>query len=109
MDSDLLLVLAWGVPGCVVWLMGQAVIFREYKATQMRSPLGLRIATLGIAFALLGWFVALELRLLTAGRWPIAIVVLIGLGFPAIAFLLLALRPALLQPRRPGADRSQEP
>jgi hypothetical protein len=79
----------WGVPGLVVWLVGQALVFRTRVGPQ-RSPLGQRLSRIGFAILTLGVMVGLATLFSARGQWPIAVVVIIVLGWWPLRLLLAA-------------------
>ncbi len=89
MPPELPGVLVWGVPGLVVWIVGQGLVFRA-AIGQRRSPLGLRLSRIGFALLTLGVMVGLATLLFARGQWPIAVVVIIVLGWWPLRLLLAA-------------------
>jgi len=95
MQLDFGTILLWGVPGLIVWAIGQSLVLAAAVRGRRKSPLGLRLALAGIGLALLGWFVAVVVAALGAGLWPVALVVLILFGWQPILFFWLASRPSV--------------
>jgi len=85
--------LLWGVPGVIVWLAGQVLIFRAMRDGGRTSPLGLRLTMAGFGLSLLGWLIGLELAALDRSEWAVGAVMLVVLGPMSVLFFWLALRP----------------
>jgi peptidoglycan/LPS O-acetylase OafA/YrhL len=82
MEPELTNVLAWGIPGLVIWLVGEALVFRSV-------PEGRRAARIGFAILLLGVTFGLALPFFVRGQF------LIGLAAALVLLmvLFLVLRP----------------
>ena len=81
-----------GIPGLLVWLLGQAFVFRAALARHERSPRGLRLTMVGIGLFMVGLTVGLALAAVVRGVWPVAVVVVIGSGSVSAVFFLWASR-----------------
>ena len=46
--------LLWGVPGIIVWLAGQVLVYRAFIARRERSLSGLRLTMVGMGLSVLG-------------------------------------------------------
>ena len=83
----------WGVPGLIVWAIGQILVVAGVFRSRRKSPLELRLTLSGLGLALLGWLAAVEVAALTAGLWLVAVVVAIVFGWQPALFFWLATRP----------------
>ena len=84
--------LLWGIPGLVVWLVGQLFVFRAAVARHERSPWGLRLTTVGIGLFMLGLTAGLALAAVGRGVWPVAVVVVLVTGSISAFFFRWATR-----------------
>jgi peptidoglycan/LPS O-acetylase OafA/YrhL len=82
MDPELTNVLAWGIPVMVIWLVGEALVFRSV-------PEGRRVARIGFAILLLGVTFGLALPFFVRGQFVIGL---------AAALVLLVLLVRVLRP-----------
>jgi hypothetical protein len=78
--------LLWGIPGLLVWLLGQAFVFRAALARHERSPRGVRLTLVGVGLFTLGLTVGGALAALARGLWPVAVVVVTGPGSVSAVF-----------------------
>jgi hypothetical protein len=85
-------ILLCGVPGLIVWAMGQILVFSRFFRGRRKSPFGLRLTLAGIGLTLLGWWGAAVVAALTAGLWPVAVVVALVAGWQPFLFFWLATR-----------------
>ena len=95
MQLDLGMILLCGVPGLIVWSIGQSLVITGSVRGHQKSPIGLRLSLAGIGLALFGWFGAVVVASLGVGLWPVALVVLILVGWQPILFFWLAARPSV--------------
>jgi hypothetical protein len=92
MRLDLGTVLLCGVPGLIVCAVGQILVLARAFRGRRKSPLGLRLTLAGIGLASLGWLGAVVVSALTIGRWPVAVLVAVAVGWLPVVFFWLATR-----------------
>jgi hypothetical protein len=92
MPLDLGTILLCGVPGVFVWAIGQIIVFARFFRGRRKSSLGLRLTLAGFGLMFLGWWGAVLVAALTAGLWPVAVVVLVAGGWQPFLFFWLATR-----------------
>jgi Flp pilus assembly protein TadB len=92
MRPDLGTILLCGVPGLIVWAIGVILVFARAFPGRRKSPLGLRLTLAGIGLAVLGWIVAVVVAALAVDLWPVAVVVVVAVGWQPVLFFWLATR-----------------
>lgn len=93
MRLDFGTVLLCGVPGLIVWAIGQILVFARFFRGRRKLPLGLRLTMAGIGLSLLGMSGAIVVAALAAGLWPVAVVVTVLFGWQPVLFFWLSTRP----------------
>jgi hypothetical protein len=91
--TDLASVLLWCVPGLVVMVGGQALVWRAFFAGRRRSPTGLRLSMIGSGLIGLGGMAGLAIAAVGQGRWPVALLVVVVFGWWPAFFFWWATRP----------------
>jgi hypothetical protein len=93
MRLDFGTLLLCGVPGLIVWAIGQLLVFARLFRGGSKSPLGLRLTMAGLGLFLLGMFGAIVVAALAGGLWPLALAVTVLLGWQPTLFFWWATRP----------------
>jgi O-antigen/teichoic acid export membrane protein len=76
--------LLWGVPGLLVWLVGQVFVFRAALTRHERSLRGLRLTTVGFGLFMLGLTVGVSIAAVARGVWFVAVVLAVGPGLSSL-------------------------
>lgn len=87
--------LLWGVPGIIVWLVGQVLIVNAFRDGHRKSPRGLRLTMAGIGLTFLGWLIGLEVAVLGQGNVVLGLVLLLVGGWVPAFLFWLATRPSI--------------
>ena len=83
--------LLWGVPGIIVWLAGQVLVYRAFIARRERSLSGLRLTMVGMGLSFLGPSVAVVVAAAVRDEWLVAgVVVVVSGSVLAVLFRLAA-------------------
>ena len=81
-----------GVPGLIVWVTGQILVFARVLRGRRKSPLGLRLTMAGLGLSLLGMFGYVVVAAFVRGLWPVAVAVLVLVGWQPILLFWWATR-----------------
>ena len=93
MPTDFPGLLLWGIPGVVVWFVGQVLIVRAARDGGRKSPRGLRLTLAGFGLIFLGWVMAVEIAALDRRGWAVGAAILVATGWLPLLFFWMAMRP----------------
>jgi hypothetical protein len=77
----------------IVAVIGQLLVVARVFRGRRTSPLGLRLTMAGFGLFVLGMFGAIVVAAFAAGLWPVAVVVIVLLGWQPVIFFWWATRP----------------
>ena len=81
----------WGVPGLVVFLLGQVLVLHAFFGHHKRSLRGARLTVAGFGLLTLGLLVGFVLGAAMRGEWLVAVAVIVVGGWaPLFCFRLAA-------------------